>query len=130
MASVCFRDLHVAGRLVQAVSLAAAAGINPALFLQDPNGGGRFLPRQTTTVEKFLYGRNPVFVQAGICGKLVRMAAALDDQGPVHKMDGVFEPDAEPQVIIFTGRQVFIKTALLDEKFFFDHYGRRADQTE
>ena len=63
-------------------------------------------------------------------GKLVIMPAPLDDQGFIEQKNRLTDGNPQPEVIILTGRQLFIKKTHPGQKFPFDHYRRRADDAQ
>ena len=73
---------------------------------------------------------DPVSVQSRCFGKLIGVSAPLDDQGRVDQVNGMPAGDPQPHVIIFAGRQGFVKQADLIEEFPAHHHRGRAHQTQ
>jgi len=90
--------------------------------------GGKFT---SAFSKQFNYGINPESIHSPeYPGELIIMPSIPNHMLFFNKADLFEGGNTQPQVIIFTGRKIFIKETIFCKKIPVEHRSRRADQAQ
>ena len=120
--SITRGQLPVLGRFIKPPPFGATQRIYAAFILHNINGGFGLSGGQGIVLQSFDDGLDAVLVQTGLAGKLIPVPPPLVYEGLPDKMHRKPAADAQPQIIVFTGRQGLIEKAHLVKQIAVHHH--------
>ena len=105
------RQFQVIRGLFTAAPLEASLAVDAAFIRKNPDSGIPLTGGEGLVFEAFYKRGDPESIQPRRPGELVRMPAALDDEGGVDQENRKSAAHPEPEIIILAGGQGFIEQA-------------------